>query len=81
MREALCILIIAVGICGTSNAGVMDCLRLPASMQKACMDYVSKDDYRLVPALKPDMMQGVKVGNWHSKHHGKRKSSTVLAER
>lgn len=78
MREALCILIIAVGICGTSNAGVTDCLRLPATMQKACMDYVSKTDYRrLVPALKPDMMQG----NWHSKRHGKRKSSTVLAER
>ncbi len=67
MREILCILIIAVGICGTSRAGVTDCLRLPATLQKACMDYVVKADYRLVPAIKPEFAAHVRLPK---KRHG-----------
>lgn len=81
MREMLCILIIAVGICGTSEAGVVDCLRLPAPMQKACMDYTVRADYELIPAIKPEFAVNLKRSNLHLKLGKRRRDFERLAQR
>lgn len=68
MVKLPCALIILAGICGTSRADVANCLRMPAAMQKACMDYTTKADYVVFPAIEPEFART----SLHLKPHKKR---------